>query len=428
VRIAVSLAACVSMLVGIDRGGARGQDAGHARLPLAARGGWDTPLGAGGLSLALESQRGWGAGLGVGLSDARPGTLHQHLSLFTRAPLLRIGAVELSGSLYGSRASRERERRRPGVDLLRWEWRPAYRLDVALAARLRRGAWAVGLEAGLGWVLNHPRCQLIADIYLDSVDCADPRIPADQRATEAPGRLAPSLALALEYDLLADGPREEVTESVQLPAARRRDARESNAWLAPTALTLPAGDVRFTAYELLFAELAWGVTDQLQASVGLGWVPPENGIEILWRFEVKYRLPLAGRLRLALLGFGFGYTGEHSTDGRLTGAGAVASLCLDDSCQSLLSLAGHAGVGLQDPDEGGTSRISDLLLSPSLVVAIGSRVKLVAEVTSGGSLIQKSLAFALIRLPFDHLTIEVGTIIEFDGVTFFPVGSVGWRF
>jgi hypothetical protein len=417
------------MLVATDPGAARGQDAWAARLPLAARGGWDTPLGAGALSLALESQSGWGAGVGVGLSDARPGRLHQHLSLFTRAPLLRLAGVELGGLLYGSRASRERERGRVGDDFLRWEWRPAYRLDVALAARLRRGAWAVGLEAGLGRVLNQPRCQLITDIYLDSVDCSDPRIPVDQRATEAQGRLAPSLAVAVEYDLLADGPRPEVAESGQPPAARRRDARESNAWLAPTALSLPAGDVRLTAYELVFGELAWGVTDHLQVSAGLGWVPPENGIEVLWRFEVKYRLPLAGRFRLALLGFGVGYTGEHNTDGRLTGAGAVASLCLDGSCQSLVSLAAHAGVGWQDPDEGDSSRISALLLSPSLVLAVGPRVKLVAEVHADGWAIwEKSLAFTLIRLPFDHLTIEVGTIIEFEGVAFFPVGSVGWRF
>jgi hypothetical protein len=104
-------------------------------------------------------------------------------------------------------------------------------------------------------------------------------------------------------------------------------------------------------------------------------------------------------------------------------------VCLDDRCQSLLSLAGQAGGGWQDPDESDPSHVASLLLSPSLVVAVGPRVKLVAEVHAGGwPFEQDSLALALIRLPFDHLTIEVGTAIGVDGVPFFPVGSVGWRF
>lgn len=123
-----------------------------------------------------------------------------------------------------------------------------------------------------------------------------------------------------------------------------------------------------------------------------------------------------------------GYTGEYDTSASVAGAGAVASFCLDEACRSLVSLAGQAGAGSNDPDEGDTYRISGLLISPSLVVAVGPRIKLVGEVHVAGSTIGGALAFALLRLPFDHFTFEVGTIVGYEEVALFPIGSVGWRF
>jgi hypothetical protein len=394
------------------------------RLPLSISLGLDAPAGTGALSLAIESSGGWGAGAAIGLSDAKPGDVHQHLAVHGRFPLLRLGRVETAALALFSRADREREIHLMPLlgRYIRWEWRPAYRVDVALSARLRSGAWAARLDAGIGYVLNEPRCQYNApNVYVERAPCDDPRIPADLHATDAKGRLAPWVALAGEYDLIAPAAPPPPDDQ---PA--RWDARETNAWLAPTALTLPAGSVRLTAYELILPDVAVGITDRIQVSGGITYLPPSDAVDILWRAEAKVRVLDLGRLHVALTAQGLGYSGEYNTHRRLLGAGGVASVCLDVDCASLISTAAFGGIEDEDPDEGLSSSTSAALINPSFAIAVFPRVKLVAEAHLLLGTDGFALALALVRIPLRHLVIEVGSAL--GSGEFFPIGSLSWRF
>jgi hypothetical protein len=395
----------------------------ETRMPLSIAVGLDPPAGTGALSLGIES-RGWGAGVGFGLSDAKPGDLHQHVSLFVRAPIVRLGPVDLGALVTLARADRESEilyADHPSLGhYLRWEWRPAYRVGLALSARLAQGPWAERLDVGLAYALNAPRCQYLAPagMFVGDASCDDPRIPAEENATDAKGRLAPWVALVGEYDL--------VTPAAPAPeqGPERTDGRETNAGLAPTALTLPAGSVRVTLYELVFPELAVGITNRLQVSGGLSYLPPRGVVDLLYRAEIKLRVLDVSRLHVAITGELFGYTGQYDTNGNYVGPGAVASVCLDERCESLLSASAWATFAWIDPDEGLSYRDRDLLLSPSAVVAVLPRLKVGAELHWAVDSHDDPFALAFVRIPLRHLIVEVGSTVG----PFFPVGSLSWRF
>jgi hypothetical protein len=76
--------------------------------------------------------------------------------------------------------------------------------------------------------------------------------------------------------------------------------------------------------------------------------------------------------------------------------------------------------------EGGTSnRSRSALVSPSLVLARGSRAKLVVEMHTGAEL-SDPIVVALFRLPFPRLGLELGVIS--DGRITLPAGTISWLF
>lgn len=408
------------------------EDAPGGRFPVSLEAGWDTPLGTGGLTVGAETAGGWGIGAGIGFKDATPGTIHTLVGVNLRAPIVRRGPFDLGALLWLSGGGRETEVHHPAPGqawFMRWQWQTAYRLDAAASARLRLGTWAVRLDAGVGYILNPPRCEYIDtinNVNLAEGDCADPIIPAAENATSPWVRVTPFFALAGEYDIAAafTGGSASGAPDGQGSAASAEpvvDGRESNAWLAPTALTLGRGKVRVTAYEGIAPELAIGVTDRFQASAAFGFF----GSIYAYKTELKLGLLRQGRLRLALLAGSIGLQAENDFGLALWGGGGAASVCLDERCQSMVSVAVLAGVLIEHSEGGVSHRSLSAVVSPNLVLALGPRAKLVVEVHASGE-VDDPIAIALLRLPFRHLSLELGVIS--GGRFVVPAGTVSWTF
>jgi hypothetical protein len=410
------------------RGAAAADEAPRLRVPVSLFAGWDTPYGSAGLALGVETTAGWGIGAGMGFKDADPGGLHTLAGVHLRAPLVRHRAFDLAALLYLSRGDRERQRWHEGAPtpwLIRWEWRPAYRVDAAASARIRLGAFAVRLDAGVGYMLNAPRCEYIDNaVYLVGVDCADPGIPASENATSPWARIAPFIALAGEYDLAAasspGAPTETEAETEPTPTDAAFDGRESNAWLAPTALTLGARTARVTLYEGIAPDLAVGLTDRVQASAGVAFV----GSMGAWQTWLKVAAVKYGRVRLAVLGGGIGGWGQYDFAISLWGGGAATSMCLDEACRSLFSVAVVGGLYSTQGESSPVRRSAGAIVSPSLVVALGARAKLVAELHVLPR--EGTIAALMLRLPFRHLGLELG-VLSADRYVL-PAGSISWTF
>ena len=370
-------------------------------------------------------------GVGVGFKGATLGTLHTIVGVNLRAPIVRRGAFDLGALLWLSAGGRETDVNYPppyptGAWFMRWQWQTAYRADAAASARLRLGTWAVRPDAGVGYILNAPRCNYarVDGVYLADGDCADPIIPAVENATEPRVRVTPFVSLAGEYDITGafTGQSAETARGGQVsagPVEPVADGRESNAWLAPTALTLGQGKVRISAYEGIAPELAVGITDRLQVSGAFGFF---GSAMIAYRSELKLALVRQGRLRLALLAGGVGTQGRYFLLALLGGGGA-ASICLDEACRSMVSVAVLAGMLFQSGEA--RYRGGSAIVSPNLVVALGPRAKLVMEAHLNSE-IDDPIVVMLLRLPFRHLGLELGLMSVERNLL--PVGTLSWTF
>jgi hypothetical protein len=167
-------------------------------------------------------------------------------------------------------------------------------------------------------------------------------------------------------------------------AATAADPNLDRGFVLPTAMTQPAGSVTYNNYELLLHGVSYGITDNLQISATVV-APIVKDMPFIGLASIKARLYRGDRLHLALQGsFGGGTTDTNSGDSILiAGAGGLASVCLREDCSSLLSgTVTYEFVGLGGSNGNGHG----LLYGASVVHRVGTHVKLLAEVASGGDL------------------------------------------
>lgn len=363
------------------------------------------PFGAGAVSLAYDGPR-LSAGVAVGVTDSDPGLTRLHEALFARLRFVRFGPLSLTLGTSLARADRDESAtfRRPShVDeSIEWRWRPAYRVDGALGARLAFGAYELGVEGGLGYVWNRPTCSYASELSFVEGSCADPAIPSELRATKPNGRVSPHVGASLGVRL----------DRVTRPTAsgdRDDDVRAPHAWIAPTALTRPAGSFTFTTYQLMLVEATYAFTDRVQASVGAGFIWPDNGPTLL-EANLRGQVVRWRQLRGTIAAGVFSVLGTYSAT-HLIGAGPVASVCLDDRCASVLSLAGLAGV-VRGDYEGNDRHGRGAIVAPSAVVAVLRHLKLVGEVNAlvaSGHHPDAAWTLAL-RMPYRTFAAELGTM------------------
>jgi hypothetical protein len=168
------------------------------------------------------------------------------------------------------------------------------------------------------------------------------------------------------------------------PAARgaASDPNIDRGFLAPTAMTQPAGSVTYNNYELLLHGVTYGITDRVQASVTV-LSPIVRDMPFVGFAAVKGRIVATDRFHLALQGSaGVGHFFGDSADGTLysVGAGGFASYCLRDDCSSLASAS--ATYQLISASGASSGPVHTIVYGGSIVHRVARNIKLLGEVTS----------------------------------------------
>lgn len=165
------------------------------------------------------------------------------------------------------------------------------------------------------------------------------------------------------------------------------DALSPGAFLAPTALTEPAGtisasvggftDTSFDSKALSHVSVAYAATNQISLSATLE-LPGQIAGLTLGTLSAKAQMYRAGRVRVALQG-NLLFATESGNSSEAVLVGGAGTLCLDDACNSYVT--GYAGFGFEHSSGSGVP----VLLSGAAAVQVVPHLKLLAELVSGFS-------------------------------------------
>jgi hypothetical protein len=191
-------------------------------------------------------------------------------------------------------------------------------------------------------------------------------------------------AAAVVSALVAQARAQPVEETPPIDEAMQGaldDANAHRAWLAPTALTAPAGTWTIVSYEVAVAGLIFSVTDRLEVGA-MTFLPISDELPTLAWGHVKLRVLDSGSVHgaLRLDGVYVHEVTDASEDDEIThtiaSAMAAVTLCVDVRCRSHLGAAlgvAFTGTGDELPIGG----------AASAVVAMTDVVKLVFELDAG---------------------------------------------
>ena len=253
----------------------------------------------------------------------------------------------------------------------------------------------------------------------------------------APATTAPVTPGALPTEIPIE-PGDSPTDSAVDPlGARRDDGGMDQAWVAPTALTQPAGTVTVHDHELLIVGATWAPVERLQMTIAGTSIGSSFGALLA---SAKVRVLDIGRFQLAILGGGVFDFATYTT-GRHLGAGAVASVCLNAKCGALVTAYGMAGPfqTLGSVDDGGGVSGTSVLFGGNALIPLSLRFKLVLEVDLAGqgncnlhcaSQVQAVVSVAGVRYHTGRLAAMLGLGIEAEGYALspLPVVSASYRF
>lgn len=150
-----------------------------------------------------------------------------------------------------------------------------------------------------------------------------------------------------------------------------------------TTKTVPKGVLSFSDYEIGLVHLSYGIRDDLQVSMFMS-LPV---LQIVLGPSIKWRMVNTKWFRFAVLGYGglgYWYAVEHWQI-YFTGLGAIGDVCLDASCNSLLSFnitPQYTNLNFEVWDvEGTDTRLNIFGLSSSIGVigTVSQRIKLLGE-------------------------------------------------
>lgn len=182
-------------------------------------------------------------------------------------------------------------------------------------------------------------------------------------------------------------------------AGRRTDAGMDQAWLAPTALTQPAMSLTVHDHELAILGATFAPIERWQITIAASPIPLGFNAAV----STKVRLLDVSRLHVALIG-GAGTLLVN----RLVFGGAVASVCLDAACASVVSAHGLAGPQRGQLEHGGDTHQTAVAFGASGIFSILPDIKVVTEAHVAG---QQNCDL--------HCTDEVfGTLLGFVGMRF----------
>jgi len=212
------------------------------------------------------------------------------------------------------------------------------------------------------------------------------------------------------------------------------DAGAGHGWLAPTALTAPAGTLALSDVELAMISASYAVTDRLAVSAGATLpVGSQRGAGA----TAKLQLVRHGRLRVAAHGM-VAHTwtsGERGPSETITlgDLGGAATVCIDPGCRSHVS--GYLGAGMVH--DAGTSGV--LVGGATVTFALGRITRAVFELDRGAGhdrargmlgwyglrLTSSSIALDLgLAQPLGDATTHLGRgVLPFIGFTYRSLGE-----
>jgi hypothetical protein len=205
-----------------------------------------------------------------------------------------------------------------------------------------------------------------------------------------------------------------------LPSA---DPAAGQAWLAPSAATLPAGSVE-VASRLFLVGASYGVTDRVE--VGAAVFPLSLDRGRAYRVSARGALLAHRRGGLAVTGDLFGYGSATAWRWWTSAVGLAGGLCLLEGCDTVVG-AHWAPAFVAGRFTG------EHLLSASVVQRVATGVKVMLEANHGLRAVQPDLVAGTVywyglRLHGRRLAVDLGLMFGSDLLFGAPWASVSYRF
>jgi hypothetical protein len=157
------------------------------------------------------------------------------------------------------------------------------------------------------------------------------------------------------------------------------DPHGDRAVYSPTALTQPAESFAISDYELVFPGVVFAPVDGIQLSLNVTVIPADDLVVPLLA-AAKFRILNGGRVKVAVLAAALLLRKRYTFERTIVG-GVAGSVCLDEPCESVLSL--HAEIGSHavtgSGDDGGGVAYAPVYAGASAILRVVPHVKLLAE-------------------------------------------------
>jgi len=153
------------------------------------------------------------------------------------------------------------------------------------------------------------------------------------------------------------------------------DANSGRGWLAPTALTAPAGTWTFSDFELLVVSAGYSVTDEIQISAST-LLPIVSDMPLWVLLNGKAQVIKAGRVRGAVQAALTHVSADGDGASALQVGGAL-TYCIDADCHSHVS--GFLGAGFAHEDQSAVP----FVVAATGAFRLGKHIKLILEADTG---------------------------------------------
>jgi hypothetical protein len=268
--------------------------------------------------------------------------------------------------------------------------------------------------------------------------------PSAAPPSAAPPSAAPAPAPAFQIVApVYDAPRDRT-----IAGGQAEDAALHRAYFAGTALTVPRGavvaDIRQPLFPVGTLGLNVGITNRWQVSADVLWAGLIDEIDgvLGWQLGTKLQVVRSDRFALAVHGSVAGATEDDDDESLLMG-GLIASVCLDATCDSLITghvSAAMASDNLDDLGDDDDCYYDDCydqtveipIIAGGSLIAGNDKAKFVLELHAAGDDSETGVGmYSGVRFPGRKVSFDAGLIAGFEdddgGVLPLPMFALSGR-